>query len=102
MERKMDKAIVGRVGNGGFERALRVVLMVYLSPVIAIVMAIGFVGMLAARVGKPVALAAVEGVHTDHKLNGPIGFMKRNRSASRMASTTTRSLGDGRSNIHET
>jgi hypothetical protein len=101
MERTMDNAIGGREGISPVERALRVALVVYLSPVLVVVLAIAIVGMLASRIGKPIARAVVEGVHAAHRHTGPIGFMKRNRSARRIASATARASRESRSNSRQ-
>jgi hypothetical protein len=98
LERTMDEAMIGREGPGPIGRAVRIALVVYLSPVIVIVMAIGVVGMLATRVGKMVTRLAFADIPSRHTLAGPMGFIKRKRSAGRrMATTTTRSAGEGRS-----
>ena len=93
----MDDAIVGRKDLGPFQRALRIALVVYLSPVILLVMAIGVVGMLAAKVAKPVARIARAGVHSKHEATAPLGILAQNRPANRTAATaTTRSSVAGR------
>jgi hypothetical protein len=98
MEQKMDDTIVGREGLGPFQHAIRIALVVYLSPVILLVMAIGVVGMLAAKVAKPVARIARAGVHSKHEPAAPLGILAQNRPTNRTAAiATTRSSVAGRS-----
>jgi hypothetical protein len=54
---------------------MRLALVVYLSPVILVVLAIGLVGMVAASIGKPAACVAIDGVHPAHKAPGPLGIV---------------------------
>jgi hypothetical protein len=83
MDMGLDAAIDRREKIGTLERLARFVLVAYLSPVILIVLAIGLVGMLAAKIGKPTARVAsndiavtVEGVHSGHEPTRPLGLAK--------------------------
>ncbi len=60
-------------GTGLVHRAVRLVLVAYLSPVILVVMAIGLVGMLAGRLARPVARPPVTGAHPAHAKARPLG-----------------------------
>jgi hypothetical protein len=86
----MDDAIVGRQGLSPFERALRITLAIYLFPVMVAVLAIGLVGMVAARFGKPAATVAVKGLHPNHESSKPLGLMKQTRLANRSTATSDR------------
>jgi hypothetical protein len=83
MDTSVDAAIGGRGGIGSLERIGRFVLIAYLSPVILVVLAIGLVGMVATKIGKPTAMGAlkgasvtVKGVHSAHETNRPVGLAK--------------------------
>jgi hypothetical protein len=68
-------ATVRRAGTAPAQRLLRLALVVYLSPVIVLVLAIGLVGVVAASLGRPAARVAVDGVHPAHAAAGPSGFV---------------------------
>ena len=76
MDQELEATSVRRGGIDPFSRLVRIALVVYLSPVILIVLAIGLVGMLAMKVGKPTARMAVEGAHPAHETNRPLGLAK--------------------------
>jgi hypothetical protein len=68
-------ATVQRAGTAPAQRLLRLALVVYLSPVILLVLAIGVVGVVAASLGRPPARVAVDGVHPAHGTPGPSGIV---------------------------
>ena len=74
MKMRRDPAIVRREGIISLDRLVRLALVVYLSPVILVVFAIGLVGALAAKIVKPAGKIAVEGVHSAHKSGRPVGL----------------------------
>jgi hypothetical protein len=83
MDIRLDAAIDRREEIRPLERLLRIGLVAWLSPVILVVLAIGLVGMLATRIGKPTSRvavkgvgAAVEGFHSGHEMNRPLGLAK--------------------------
>ena len=59
------------------DRALRIAMVIYLSPVILAVLAVGVVGMVASSFGKPTARVAGEGLHSSHKLSRPLGLVRK-------------------------
>jgi hypothetical protein len=83
MDIRLDTAIDRREKPHPLERLLRIGLVAWLSPVILVVLAIGLVAMLAAKIGKPIArvaikgvAATVEGFHPGHEMNRPLGLAK--------------------------
>jgi hypothetical protein len=64
-------ATVDHAGTGPAQRLVRWALVVYLSPVILVVLAIGLVGVVAASLGKPAARVAIDRVHSAHRAPGP-------------------------------
>jgi hypothetical protein len=69
MKMSPGHAIVRREGSHPLDlsRLMRVALVVYLSPVILLVFAIGLIGMLAASLVKPAGQVAAKGVHSDRE-----------------------------------
>jgi hypothetical protein len=64
-------------------RLVRCALVLYLSPAILVVLAIGLVAILAAKLGKPTTRVAIKGVgstiegfHPGHEPNHPMGLAK--------------------------
>jgi hypothetical protein len=83
MDIRVDAAIDRPERAFPLDRLMRIGMVVYLSPVILTVLAIGLVGMLATRIGKltsKVAVkgvgAAVEGYHPWHEMKRPLGLAK--------------------------
>jgi hypothetical protein len=64
MDMKADAAIDRRGGIAPLDHLVRLGLVIYLSPVILVVLAIGLIGLLAAKIGKPAAPVTVEGFHS--------------------------------------
>jgi hypothetical protein len=62
MDMRLDTAFVGRGEIGPIERLVRLGMSIYLSPVILVVLAIGLIGLLAAKLGKTAGRVAVVGI----------------------------------------
>ncbi len=77
MDRGLDVAMVRRDEIDPLSRLVRLMLVIYLSPVILTVFAIGLVGMIAAKFTKPIARRVVEGVHRGHGPSRPTARAKK-------------------------
>jgi hypothetical protein len=75
MDQRADVAHVRPEGLAPLDRFVRIAFVVYLSPVLLIVFAIGLAGMLASKM-RPTARVAVEGLHPTHKPNRPLGLAR--------------------------
>ena len=71
----LEAATVHHAGTGPAQRLVRLALVVYLSPVILVVLAIGLVGVVAANIGKPAARVAIDGIHPAHTAARPSGIV---------------------------
>lgn len=82
MEQPLDVTPAPREEIGPVARLVRIALVVYLSPVILVVLAIGGVAMLASKLMKPAPALAADG---PRMANQPMGLARSKKRARELA-----------------